>query len=100
MPKFESKSIDRLFEVILTLETVEDCYRFFEDVCTIKELEDMAQRLDAAILLDEGENYQTISQKIGISTATISRVSKCLKYGDGYRFALQKLAEKKETENA
>jgi TrpR-related protein YerC/YecD len=100
MPKFESKSIDRLFEVILTLETVEDCYRFFEDVCTIKELEDMAQRLDAAILLDEGENYQTISQKIGISTATISRVSKCLKYGDGYRFALQKLAEKKEMENA
>ena len=96
MPKFESKSIDRLFEVILTLETVEDCYRFFEDVCTIKELEDMAQRLDAAILLDEGENYQTISQKIGISTATISRVSKCLKYGDGYRFALEKLAQKKE----
>lgn len=96
MPKFESKSIDRLFEVILTLETVKDCYRFFEDVCTIKELEDMAQRLDAAILLDEGENYQTISQKIGISTATISRVSKCLKYGDGYRFALEKLAQKKE----
>ena len=64
MPNFQSKSIDRLFEVILTLETVEDCYRFFEDVCTIKELEDMAQRLDAAVLLDQGENYQNISQKI------------------------------------
>ncbi len=96
MPKFQSKSIDRLFEVILSLESVEDCYLFFEDLCTIKELEDMAQRLDTAILLNEGENYQTICQKIGISTATISRVSKCLKYGDGYRYALDKLAEKKE----
>ena len=93
MPNFQSKSIDRLFEVILSLETVEDCYRFFEDVCTIKELEDMAQRLDAAILLDEGENYQNISQKIGISTATISRVSKCLKYGTGYRQAIDKAKE-------
>ena len=54
----------------------------------------MAQRLDAAVLLDEGENYQSISQKIGISTATISRVSKCLKYGEGYRYALDKLAQK------
>ena len=61
-----------------------------------KELEDMAQRLDAAVLLDEGENYQTISQKIGISTATISRVSKCLKYGSGYRYALDKMAKKKD----
>lgn len=94
MPNFQSKSIDRLFEVILTLETVEDCYRFFEDVCTIKELEDMAQRLDAAVLLDKGENYQNISQKIGISTATISRVSKCLKYGTGYRQAIDKAKEK------
>ena len=97
MPKFQSKSIDRLFEVILSLESVEDCYNFFEDLCTIKELEDMAQRLDTAILLDEGENYQAICQKIGISTATISRVSKCLKYGDGYRYALDKLAEKEES---
>ena len=97
MPKFQSKSIDRLFEVILSLESVEDCYNFFEDLCTIKELEDMAQRLDTAILLDKGENYQTICQKIGISTATISRVSKCLKYGDGYRYALNKLAEKEES---
>ena len=93
MPNFQSKWIDRLFEVILTLGTVEDCYRLFEDVCTIKELEDMAQRLDAAVLLDEGENYQTISQKIGISTATISRVSKCLKYGTGYRQAIDKSRE-------
>ena len=96
MPNFRSKSIDRLFETILSLESVEDCYRFFEDVCTIKELTDMAQRLDAAFLLDEGANYQTISQEIGLSTATISRVSKCLKYGTGYRQAIDKVKENTE----
>lgn len=93
MPNFRSKSIDRLFETILSLENVEDCYSFFEDVCTIKELTDMAQRLDAAFLLDEGANYQAISQEIGLSTATISRVSKCLKYGTGYRQAIDKAKE-------
>ena len=93
MPNFRSKSIDRLFETILSLESVEDCYSFFEDVCTIKELTDMAQRLDAAFLLDEGANYQAISQEIGLSTATISRVSKCLKYGTGYRQAIDKAKE-------
>ena len=93
MPNIHSKSIDRLFEVILSLENIEDCYRFFEDVCTIKELTDMAQRLDAAFLLDEGANYQTVSQEIGLSTATISRVSKCLKYGTGYRQAIDRAKE-------
>lgn len=93
MQKIRSKSIDRLFEVILSLENTEDCYNFFEDVCTIKELTDMAQRLDAAFLLDKGANYQTISQEVGLSTATISRVSKCLKYGTGYRQAIDKAKE-------
>ena len=93
MSNFQSESVDRLFRVILSLETTEDCYRFFEDLCTIKEVQDMAQRLDAAFLLDEGINYQTISQQIGISTATISRVSKCLKYGNGYRNAIDKCKE-------
>ena len=93
MPNIHSESIDRLFEVILNLKNTEDCYRFFEDVCTIKELTDMAQRLDAAFLLDKGANYQTVSQEVGISTATISRVSKCLKYGTGYRQAIDKIKE-------
>lgn len=93
MSNFQSESVDRLFRVILSLETTEDCYRLFEDLCTIKEVQDMAQRLDAAFLLDEGINYQTISQQIGISTATISRVSKCLKYGSGYRNAIDKCKE-------
>ena len=93
MSIIHSESIDRLFQVILKLENVEECYRFFEDVCTIKELQDMAQRLDAAFLLDAGMNYQEISQAVGISTATISRVSKCLKYGNGYRDAIDKERE-------
>ena len=91
-----SESIDRLFETILNLETVEECYSYFEDVCTIKELQDMAQRLDTAILLDEGANYQQISNEIGVSPATIGRVSKCLKYGSGgYRNAIDKLNKEK-----
>ena len=91
-----SKSIDRLFQTILNLETVEECYSYFEDVCTIKELQDMAQRLDTAILLDEGANYQQISNDIGVSPATIGRVSKCLKYGSGgYRKAIDGLKKEK-----
>lgn len=92
MNNFHSESIDRLFQTFLNLETIDDCYKYFEDLCTIKELQDMAQRLETAILLDNGENYQSISENVGISTATIGRVSKCLKYGSGgYRTAIDKL---------
>ena len=94
MAPFNTPSIDRLFQVILQLENREDCQKFFEDICTIKEGQDMAQRLDAAILLDQGVGYQTISEQVGISTATISRVSKCLNYGTGgYRQAIDRLGE-------
>ena len=94
MAPFNTPSIERLFAAILQLETQEDCQKFFEDICTIKEVQDMAQRLDAAILLDEGVGYQAISEQVGISTATISRVSKCLNYGaGGYRAAIDKLKE-------
>ncbi len=87
-----SSSIDRLFETILNLESIDECYSYFEDVCTIKEIQDMAQRLDTAILLDKGENYQKITNDIGVSPATIGRVSKCLKYGSGgYRNAIDRL---------
>lgn len=87
-----SESIDRLFKAMLELKSLDDCYEFFEDLCTIKELQDMAQRLDTAILLDEGLNYQSISKQVGVSTATISRVSKCLNYGTGgYKKALERL---------
>ncbi len=90
MAHTHSESVCRLFEDILRLETREECEAFFEDLCTVRELEDMAQRLDAARLLDHGMNYQEISERVGISTATISRVSKCLKYGSGYKAALTK----------
>ena len=96
MDLLHTEEVDALFDAILSLESREECYRFFEDVCTIKELTDMAQRLDAAFLLDEGANYQTVSQEVGISTATISRVSKCLKYGAGYRQAIDKTKETAE----
>ncbi len=96
MVNLHSKSIDRLFKTILNLKTVEECYSYFEDICTVKELQDMAQRLDTAILLDEGANYQKISNDIGVSTATIGRVSKCLKYGSGgYRMAIDGLSKEK-----
>lgn len=92
MVNLHSASIDRLFEAILNLKTTEDCYKFFEDICTIKELQDMAQRLDVAFLLTEGMNYQKISQEVNVSTATISRVSKCLNYGSGgYKAAIEQI---------
>lgn len=90
----QSESLDRLMDVIVGLKTQEECRRFFEDICTVKELLDMAQRLDVAILLRKGVNYQTISQQVNVSTATISRVSRCLNYGSGgYAAALDKRME-------
>lgn len=94
MEVLQSDSVQRLFETISCLNSVEECRRFFEDICTVKELLDLAQRLDVAVLLDEGVNYQTISQQVNVSTATISRVSKCLNYGSGgYRMALDRMKE-------
>lgn len=90
--KLRSESMDRLFQSFLNLESIDECYAYFEDLCTVKELRDMAQRLDAAILLSEGKSYQKIMDQVEISTATIGRVSKCLNYGTGgYQTAIQKL---------
>lgn len=92
MVDLHSEMVDRLFTAILKLETVDDCYRFFEDVCTVKEIKDMAQRLYIAALLDKGMNYQSIAQTVEASSATISRVNKCLVYGSGgYRAVLDKM---------
>lgn len=92
MASIHSESVDRLFEAVLGLESLDECYDFFSDICTIKEVLDMAQRLDTAILLENGASYQEISREIGISTATIGRVSRCLNYGSGgYRTAIKKL---------
>ena len=80
-----------LFEAVLTLRTPEACQRFFEDICTIKELQAIAQRFRVACLLDEGKNYLEVSEATGASSATISRVNRCLNYGSGYRKALDNL---------
>ena len=94
MEVLQSDSLQQLFCAILQLKTPQECRAFFEDLCTVKELLDLAQRLDVAVLLDEGVNYQTISQQVNVSTATISRVSKCLNYGSGgYRMVLDRMKE-------
>lgn len=92
---FHSESIDRLFQTFLNLQTIDECYQYFEDLCTIREIQDMSQRLDTAILLSEGVSYLKIADQVNISTATIGRVSKCLNYGGGgYRSAIEKLNDK------
>ena len=97
MSHLQSESVDRLFQTILNLGSVEECYAYFEDLCTIKEVKDMAQRLDTAILLSQGYSYQKIMEHIEISTATIGRVSRALNYGTGgYRAAIEKLDSREE----
>ncbi len=94
MTNWHSKETDDLFKAISQLNTIEECYTFFEDVCTIKEIMEIAQRLRVAKLLEGGASYQAISKETGASTATISRVSKCLEYGNGgYRAAIRRLKE-------
>ena len=95
-----SESMDRLFRTFLNLETIDECYAYFEDLCTIKELSDMSQRLDAAVLLARGMSYQKIMEQVDISTATIGRVSKCLNYGsNGYETALQRMKGTQKTQS-
>lgn len=87
----------RLFHAILTLRTEEECQHFFDDLCTIKELQDLSQRLEVASMLSDGKNYQEVSRATGASTATISRVNKCLNYGNrGYQTALSRMKENEE----
>ena len=95
MQKLATEALDRLFDVILSLENREDCYRFFEDLCTVKEMQDLSQRLEVALRLHNKENYLNIAKATGVSTATISRVSRCLNYGSGgYLDVIKKLEEK------
>ncbi len=94
-----SPEMDRLFEAILSLQTKEECYTFFEDVCTVNELVSLAQRFEVAKMLREKKTYMDISEKTGASTATISRVNRALSYGnDGYDMVLRRLMNSDETE--
>ncbi|MBS6610005.1 MULTISPECIES: YerC/YecD family TrpR-related protein [Peptoniphilus] len=90
--KIKSRDVDGLFEAILLLENVEECYRFFEDICTVKELQAIAQRLEVVKLLVKNKTYHDIENETGASTATISRINRSLNYGaDGYKLVLTRL---------
>lgn len=94
--KIKTKAVDGLFDAVLTLKTRDECYDFFEDLCTITEILAMAQRLEVAKLLSEEETYQEIAKETSASTATVSRVNRSLKYGnDGYELVLRRLKENK-----
>lgn len=88
---------DALFDAILSLENREECYQFFDDLCTVKEISDMSQRLEAAKLLLAGKTYEQIVKSAEISTATISRINRCIQYGSGgYQIVIDRLARQRE----
>ena len=93
MDKLHTQAVEELFEGILTLRDKDECFRFFEDVCTVKEILEIAQRFQTAKMLSEGANYAEINRATGCSTATISRVRRCLEYGNGgYKTVLSRIA--------
>ena len=93
--KIKTEAVDHLFDAILSLQNKEECYAFFEDICTINELKALSQRLQVAKMLRAGDSYEKIVEETGASTATISRVKRCLVYGaDGYTLALDRLGAK------
>jgi len=92
LKKLNDKAVEQLFEAILTLKNIEECYLFFEDLCTVNEIQSLSQRLEVARMLRKGCTYNQIEAETGASTATISRVKRCLNYGsDGYKMALDRL---------
>ena len=92
MHKYNTKTVERLYRAILTLQSLDECYKFFDDAFTIQEIEAIAQRFDVACRLCEGKSYVQINAETGASTATICRVSKCLNYGDGgYKIAIDRI---------
>ncbi len=99
MEKDRHPGEDMFYEAVLSLRTAEECRLFFEDVSTIKELQALSQRFRVACLLDGGSNYVEVSEATGASSATISRVSRCLTYGGGYRTALGNLKKAGKIDN-
>ncbi len=88
---FHNKETDELVKAFISLKSEEECYKFLEDVCTVKEILDMSQRLHVAEMLSEKSNYQKIAEVTKASTATISRVNKCYMYGEGYKLVVERL---------
>lgn len=94
MKNLHNELTDNLFKGILSLKSIDECYDFFFDLCTITEIKDMSQRLQLAQLINDGLSYQQIFDKTGVSTATIGRVKKCVDYGEGgYETVLNRLKE-------
>ncbi|BAF60720.1 MAG: hypothetical protein HPY89_02370 [Pelotomaculum sp.] len=97
--KLKDELLDRLFEAVLVLRNIDECYRFFEDICTVAELKSLAQRLEVAKMLQANRTYGEIASRTGASTATISRVKRALNYGaDGYKLVLERLASSAKAE--
>lgn len=95
--RLRGKQLDQLFEAILFLENVEECYRFFDDIATMNEIQSISQRLQVAKMLVEGATYTAIEDETNASTATISRVRRCIDYGsDGYKIVLDRMIKKEE----
>ncbi|MBS4220589.1 hypothetical protein KHA96_20015 [Bacillus sp. FJAT-49711] len=95
--KLRGRELDQLFEAVLSLKNIEECYRFFDDLCTINEIQALSQRLEVARMLREGKTYHKIETETGASTATISRVKRCLNYGnDTYEMVLERIHKDKE----
>ena len=97
MKEMNDKGTDILFKAILTLRTVDECRKFFADICTITELKSISQRMEVALMLKEGSVYTDIAEKTGASTATISRVNRCINYGsDGYNLVIDRMEKADE----
>lgn len=98
--KLKNDQVDAYFQAILQLKDIEECYRFFEDICTVKEIQSIAQRLEVAKLLRMNKTYNEIEAETGASTATISRINRSLNYGsDGYNLVLDRLGYPKGEDN-
>ncbi|EJY55481.1 TrpR like protein, YerC/YecD [Alicyclobacillus hesperidum URH17-3-68] len=94
LERLDTHDVRQLFQAILALQNEQECFQFFEDLCTVGEIQSLAQRLAVARMLRNGATYHAIEEQTGASTATISRVKRCLHYGaDGYRLILERLAE-------
>ncbi len=95
MKNINRDNLDNLFKAVLELRTVEECYNFFEDLCTISELKSMSQRMEVALMLADKRIYTDIAKETGASTATISRVNRCINYGkDGYNLVIDRMKER------
>lgn len=92
--KADKKAIDNFFKAVISFDNIDDCKNFFDDVCTIQEMQAIYQRFEVACLLNEGKSYAEVNKLTGASTATICRVGKCINYGNGgYKKAIENIKE-------